>query len=211
MARSFRCNTRSPAGNIILGVLFLLCSFGLLAAPCLALAGTFVGTVTPPHNRQELLGTLFAMGVCLALAVVLLALGVLCLNASLLPRTLEITDEGVELRWFTKRLGRVPFANMRGVLVKTRAMAGETTDSAFWSAFFAGGWIAGMMARSRFDPDEPVGLVIKLRDAQDPNTFWPRGIFRRGPRKRLDVHDSWKLPHGQLVEKIGKALARYAR
>jgi hypothetical protein len=196
---------------MILGVLFLLGGFGLIATPCLALAGTFVGTVTPPRDRQELLGTLFAMGVCLALAIVLLALGVLCLNASLLPKTLEITDEGVELRWFTKRLGRVPFANMRGVLVKTRAMAGETADSAFWNAFFAGGWIAGMMARSRFDPDEPVGLVIKLRDAQDPDTFWPRGIFRRDPRKRLDVHYYWQLPHGQLVEKIAKALSRYER
>jgi hypothetical protein len=194
---------------MVLGILFLLCGFGLLAAPCLGLAGTAVGSVTPPGDRHELLGTLFAMGVCLALAAVMLALGLLCLNASLLPMTLEITDEGVRLYWLSRQLGNIPFANMKGVIVKTRAMAGETADSAYWNGFFAGGLIGGAVAQSRFDPDESVGFIIKLVDADDPDTFWPKGIFGKGPRKRLEASDSWKLPHGRLVEKIRTALSRY--
>src|SRR5215831_15339859 len=99
MAKPFTCKTRSPAGNMILGVLFLCCGFLLIAAPCLGLVGTVVGGVTPPKNGHEILGTLCVLGVCIALAAATLALGVLCLHATLLPKTLEIADEGVELFW----------------------------------------------------------------------------------------------------------------
>src|SRR5579872_7234815 len=103
MAKSFTCNTRSQAGNMILGVLFLGCGLLLVATPCFALVGTVFGSVTAPKDGHDLLGTLCALAVCLAMAVATLALGVLCLHATLLPKTLEITDEGIELRWFKKR------------------------------------------------------------------------------------------------------------
>ncbi len=180
----------------------------LLAAPCLGLAGTLVGSVTPPNSRHELLGTLFALGVCLVLAVILLGLGVLCVNALLVPKTLLVTEDGIELRWLGKRLGNVPFLNVEDVVVKTRGMAGQTADSAFWQGFFAGGLIAGYVARSRFNPHEPIGFIIKLSDADDPDTFWPRGLFARKQIKRLDVHYYWKLPHKKLVDKIRRALPR---
>jgi hypothetical protein len=209
MAKAFKCNTRSPAGNLILGVLFLLCALFLIVMPCLGVAGTVVGAVTLPKDGHEALGTLCAFGVCLALLVITFALGVLCLNATLLPKTLEVTEDGIELRWFAKRLGHVPFANMKGVTVKTRAMAGETANTAFWQAFFAGGLIGGLIAQRRFDPNEPIGFIIKLIDADDPDTSWPRGLFKSAPHKRLDVHYYWKLPHARLVQKIDAALVRY--
>jgi hypothetical protein len=207
MAKSFTCNTRSLAGNMILGVLLLGCGFLLIATPCLGLVGTVVGSVTAPKDAHDLLGTLCALGVCLAMAVATLGLGVLCLHATLLPKTLEITKEGIELRWFKKRLGKVPFANVKDVFVKTRAMAGETAGWAFWQGFLSGGLIGGFLAQSRFDPNEPIGFVIRLADGRDPDTFWPRGFFQRGQIKRLELHYYWKLPHGRLVEKIAKAVA----
>jgi hypothetical protein len=196
---------------MILGVLFLGCCFLLVATPCCALLGTVAGSVTPPKDAHDLLGTLCALGVCLAMAVGTLALGVLCLHATLLPRTLEVTDEGIELRWFKKRLGKVPFANVRDVYVKTRAMAGLTASGAFWQGFFAGGLIAGSIAQSRFDPNEPIGFVIKLADGDDPDTSWSKGFFQKGQRKRLELDYYWKLPHGRLVEKIANALARHKK
>jgi hypothetical protein len=90
---------------MILGGLFLLCALFLIVMPCLGLIGSVFGSVTLPKDRQELLGTLCAMGVCLAMMAATLGLGVLCLNATLLPKTLELTDEGIELRWFRKKLG----------------------------------------------------------------------------------------------------------
>ncbi len=196
---------------MILGVLFLGCALLLVATPCFALAGTAVGSVTPPKDFNDLLGTLCAFGVCLAMMVATLALGVLCLNATLLPKTLEITDEGIELRWFKKRLGKVPFANVKDVFVKTRAMAGQTAAGAFWEASFRGGLIGGLIAQSRFDPDESIGFVIKLVDSSDPDTTWPKGFFRKDPKKRLEVDYYWKLSHGRLVEKIASAVARHKK
>jgi hypothetical protein len=87
-------------------------------------------------------------------------------------------------------------------------LAGQTADSAFQDAFFVGGLIGAIIARSRFDPDEPIGFIIKLLDADDPDTFWPKGVFGKRHRKRLDVPYYWKLPHGRLVEKIRDALSR---
>lgn len=209
MAKTFDCKTKSQLGNLILGILFLLCGLLLVSIPCFGLAGTLVGSVTLPKDSHEALGTLFALGVCMVLAVILLVLGVLCMNATLLPKTLEVTDEGIELRWFTKRLGNVPFANLKQVRVKTRAMAGQTADSVSFQAFLAGGVIAAMVARNRFDPDEPIGFIIQLAKADDPDTFWPRGIFKRAEKKRLEVHYYWQVPHTRLVQKIDKALSRF--
>ena len=209
MAKPFICNTKSPAGNMILGVLFLGCALVVLAAPCIGLLGVAVGGVTTPKGGQEVLEALFMLGVCLVMAAATLALGVLCLNATLLPKTLEIADDGVELRWFKKRIGWVPFANVKDVFVKTRAMAGQTAEQAFWQASFRGGWIAGLIARSRFNPNESIGFVIKLADGGDPDTFWPKGFFKKQQKKRLEVLYYWKLPHDRLVEKIAKAAARH--
>ena len=181
----------------------------LFATPCFGLIGMAFGGVTAPEGRHELLETLVMLGVCLFMAAATLALGVLCLNATLLPKTLEIADDGVELRWFKKRLGWVPFANVKDVFVKTRAMAGQTAQQAFWQASFRGGFIAGYIAQSRFDPNESIGLVIKLADGDDPDTFWPNGFFKKQPKKRVEVLYNWKLPHERLVEKIAKAAARH--
>jgi hypothetical protein len=211
MAKPFTCNTRSPAGNMILGVLFLGCALLLIAAPCIALAGTAVGSVTPPQDFHDLLGTLCVLGVSLAMMAATLALGVLCLNASLLPKTLEINDEGIELRWFKKRLGMIPFANVKDVFVKTRAMAGQSAEGAFWQASLRGGLIGGLIAQSRFDPNESIGFVIRLADSNDPDTFWPKGIFGKQQKKRLEVHYYWRLPHDRLVEKIASAVARHKK
>jgi hypothetical protein len=126
----------------------------------------------------------------------------------LLPKTLVITEDGIELRWFGKRLGNVPFVNVEDVVVKTRAMAGQTADGAFWQSFFAGGLIAGYVARSRFNPHEPIGFIIQLAHAHDPDTIWPRGLFAREQLKRVDVNYYWKVPHKKLVDRICKALAR---
>ena len=211
MAKSFSCNTRSQAGNLILGVLLLACGLLLIATPCLGLAGTVVGAVETPKDGHELLGTLCMLGVCLAMAAALLGLGVLCMHDTLLPKTLEITDEGLELRWFKKRLGRVPFTNVKDVFVKTRAMAGQTAQGAYWQGFLSGGLIGGFLAQSRFDPDESIGFVIRLADASDPDTAWPKGFFKKDQKKRLEVHYYWKQPHGRLVEKIAKAVARHKK
>ncbi len=209
MATPFTCKTASQPGNLVLGILFLACTGLLVLTPCLALAGTLVGSVAPPRDGHDALGALCALGVLMVMALGTLGLGVLCLHATLLPKRLEISDEGIHLYWFRKELGRVPFANMREVIVKTRAMAGETADKAFWQASFAGGWIAGMVARRRFDPNEPIGFIIKLADADDPDTFWPKKFFGGGINKRLDVPYYWKVKHDRLVQKIAKALARY--
>jgi hypothetical protein len=66
-----------------------------------------------------------------------------------------------------------------------------------------------MIARSRFDPNEPIGFIVQLEKATDPDTFWPVGIFNRGLKKRLEVNYYWKVPHTRLVQKIDKALSRY--
>ncbi len=196
---------------MILGVLFLGCGLLLVATPCFALVGTVFGSVTAPKDGHDLLGTLCALAVCLAMAVATLALGVLCLHATLLPKTLEITDEGIELRWFKKRLGKVPFGNVKDVIVKTRAMAGQTAGGAFWQGFLSGGLIGGFIAQSRFDPNESIGFVIKLADGSDPDTSWPKGFFQKEQKKRLEVHYYWKLSHGRLVEKIASAVARHKK
>jgi hypothetical protein len=211
MARLLTCNTRSSAGNTVFGILLLGGGLLLLATPCCALLGTFAGSVTPPRDTNDLLGTLCVLGVLLAMAFAALALGVLCMHATLLPKTLEITDEGIELRWFKKRLGKVPFANVKDVYVKTRAMAGQTAAGAFWQGFYAGGFIAAYAAQSRFDPNESIGFVIKLADDRDPDTFWPKGFFQKDQKKRLEVRYYWKLSHGRLVEKIANAVARHKR
>ena len=213
MPTSFRCNTRSPAGNLILGVLFLGCGLLLIGTPCLGLIGMAFGLVTGPTDAHDLLGTLCALGVCLAMAAATLALGVLCLHATLLPRTLAITDEGIELLRFGKRLGKIPFANIKDVFVQTRAMAGQTAQGAYWQGFLRGGLIGGFIAQSRFDPDESIGFVIKLAKSSDPTTSWPRGLFKgffkKQQPKRLEVLDYWKLSHGRLVEKIAKEVSRH--
>jgi hypothetical protein len=81
--------------------------------------------------------------------------------------------------------------------------------TAFWQAFFAGGLIGGLIAQSRFDPNEPVGFIIKLVDADSPDTYWPRAFFKSPPHKQLDVLYHWRIPHPRLVKKIEAALARY--
>jgi hypothetical protein len=211
MAKSFICKTKSPAGNMILGVLFLCCALLLIVTPCLGIVGTASGAVTLPKDGHEVLETLVMLGVCLVMGAATLALGVLCWHATLLPKTLAITDAGIELLWFTKRLGNVPFANVKEAFVKTRAMAGQTAQGAFWQGAFAGGLIGGLVAQSRFDPNESIGFVIKLEDGGDPDTFWPKPLFKKAQKRRLEVDDSWTLPHGQLVEKISKAAARHKR
>lgn len=211
MAKTFECSTRSATGNLVLGGLFLVCGFGLLAMPCLGIVGTVFGAVTPPHDSHEALGILFVLGVLLVMAFSMLALGTFCMNATLLPRTLRVADGNLEFFWFRKQLGRIPLANVKNVIIKTRAMAGQTADKAYWNAFFAGGIIAATVARHRFDPNEPIGFIIQLVDARDPDTFWPRGIIKRfksTPGKRIEVDYYWKLPHRRLVEKITKALSR---
>ncbi|HZZ82571.1 MAG TPA: hypothetical protein VFE62_28995 [Gemmataceae bacterium] len=209
MKKPFTCNTRSVTGNMVLGVLFLGCGILLVGTPCIAGAGTLFGSVSPPRDANELKGTLCVLAVCLAMAAATLSLGVLCLNATLLPRTLEITNEGIELRWFQKKLGNVPFANVKEVFVKTRAMAGETAEGAYWQAFLTGGFIAATIARNRFNPNEPIGIVITLMDGKDPDTFWPRTLFKKNHKKRLEVLYHWKLPHKRIVEKITKAVSRH--
>ena len=72
MAKTFDCKTKSQLGNLILGILFLLCGLLLVSIPCFGLAGTLVGSVTLPKDSHEALGTLFALGVCMVLAVILL-------------------------------------------------------------------------------------------------------------------------------------------
>src|SRR5579862_4796295 len=95
--KSFTCNTRSQAGNMILGVLFLGCGILLIATPCFGLAGVVIGSVSAPTDSQDLWGTLCMVGICFAMAAAMLGLGVLCLHATLLPKTLGITDESLEL------------------------------------------------------------------------------------------------------------------
>ena len=209
MAKPFTCNTRSQAGNVILGVLFLGCALLLVGAPCFGVVGMAFGSVTAPKGGREVLEIMVAAVVMFVLAVGLIALAVLCMHATLLPKTLEVTGDAVELRWFKKRLGRIPLVNVKDVFVKTRTMAGQTAEGAFGQAMFTGGLIAGLIAKSRFDPDEPIGFVIRLADADDPDTFWPRRLFGKAQRKRLEVLDYWRLPHGKLVEKIARAAARH--
>lgn len=196
---------------MILGILFLGCALLLIGTFFFALVGTAIGSVTPPKDFHDLLGTLCVLGVSLAMMATTLGLGVFCLHASLLPKTLEITDEGIELRWFKKQLGNIPFANVKEVFVKTRAMAGQTAEGAFWQAAFRGGLIGGLIAQSRFNPDESIGFVIKLAKDRDPDTFWPRGYFQKNQKKRIEVAYYWKLPHERLVEKIASAVARHKK
>jgi hypothetical protein len=210
MAKTFKCPTRSAPGNAILGVLFLICAFGLLATPCLGLVGTVFGCVTLPTTAHDALGTLFVAGVAMLMALGTLILGVLCLNATLLPKTLHIGEDRLEFFWFSKQLGQVPYANVKEVIVKTRAMAGQTANSAFWQGFLAGGLIAGLIASRRFNPHEPIGIIIKLVKAHDPDTFWPQGWFRKADTKQIEALYIWKLPHPRLVDKISKALDRYS-
>jgi hypothetical protein len=209
MAKPFTCNTRSPAGNLILGALFLGCALLLIATPCLGVVGMAFGAVSAPKGPQEIPEIVFMLEVCLVLAAALLGLGVLCMHATLLPKTVEVNDEAVELRWFKRRLGRVPLANVRDVFVQTRAMAGQTAQGAFEQGAFRGGLIGGLVAQSRFDPNETIGFVIRLADGDDPDTFWPKGFFGKAPKKRLEVFHYWKVPHDRLVEKIAKAAARH--
>jgi hypothetical protein len=210
MAKKVKFKTRSQAGNAILGVLCLLCGAGLLLLPCVGVGLALIGKMTPPtNNAQDLLGALCVLGLCLAMAFATLGLGVLCLHATILPKTLQISDDGLLLFWGKKKLGEVPFANVKDVMVKTRAMAGQTANSAFWQGFLQGGLIGGAMARSRFDPNESVGIVIRLADPEDADTFWPKGLFKSDKKKRLEVDYCWELSHTKLVEKIATALSRH--
>ncbi len=209
MATNIKYKTKSEPGAAILGVLFLLCAAVLLATPCLGLIGSLFGPVPLPHGSHELLEALFMLGVCLVMAVATLALGVLCLNATLLPKTLCVTDNALQLFWLKKQIGEVPFANIKeSDLVLTRAMAGQTAEGVAAQAMFRGGWIAAAVAQSRFKPDEPIGFVIRVVDPGDPDMFWPKGFFKRKNPKRIEVRCYWKSPHPTVVRKIAVALAR---
>jgi hypothetical protein len=196
---------------MILGILFLGCALLLIGAFFFALVGTAIGSVEPPKDFHDLLGTLCMLGVSFAMMGGTLALGVFLLNASLLPKTLEITGEGIELRWFKKQIGNIPLDNVKDVIVKTRAMAGQTAQGAFWQASLRGGLIGGLIAQSRFNPDEPIGFIIKLATDRDPDTFWPRGYFQKSQKKRIEVAYYWTVPHDRLVEKIDSAVARHKK
>jgi hypothetical protein len=209
MAKITKYKTRSETGATILGVLFMLCAALLIATPCLALIGALFGQVIPPKNSREVLEIVVGLGVCLVMAVALLGLGVLCLNATLLPKTLHVTDDALQLFWFKKQIGEVPFGNLKEVIVLTRAMAGQTADKAWAQAFFSGGLIAATIARSRFKPDEPIGFIIRVADPDDPDMFWPKGFFKRKNPKRIEVRYYWKSPHPALVQKVSTALSRY--
>ena len=93
MAKITKYKTRSETGATILGVLFMLFVPLLIGTPCLALVGTLFGQVTPPKSSHEVLEVVVMLGVCLVMAVALLGLAVLCLNATLLPKTLHVTDD----------------------------------------------------------------------------------------------------------------------
>src|ERR1700722_5706116 len=122
MAKITKYKTRSETGATILGVLFMLCAALLIATPCIALVGTLFGQVIPPKGSHEVLEVVFMLGVCLVMAVALLGLAMLCLHATLLPKTLHVTDDALQLYWFKKQIGEVPFGNLKEVIVLTRAM-----------------------------------------------------------------------------------------
>jgi hypothetical protein len=209
MAKITKYKTRSETGAMILGVLFLLCAALLIATPCLALVGALCGQVIPPKGSHEVLEVVVGLGVCLVMAVALLGLALLCLHATVLPKTLHVTDDALQLFWFNKQIGEVPFANLKEVIVLTRAMAGQTADKAWSQAFFAGGVIAATIARSRFKPDEPIGFIIRVADPDDPEMVWPKGFFKRKNPKRIEVRYFWKSPHPAIVQKVSAALSRY--
>jgi hypothetical protein len=209
MAKITKYKTRSAAGDTILGVLFLLFAVLLIGAPCLALIGMLFGQVIPPKNPREALEIVVGLGVCLVLAVALLGLGVLCMNATFLPKTLHVADDVLQLFWFKKQIGEVPYANIKEVIVLTRAMAGQTAGGAWAQGFFSGGLIGATIAQSRFKPDEPIGFVIRITDPDDPDMFWPKGFFKRKNPKRIEVRYYWKSPHPAIVQKISTALSRY--
>ncbi len=211
MARKTAFQTKSQAGNLVLGILLAGCAVLLIGTPCLALGATALGQATPPKGGREWLGVLFVFGVLVLLATALLGLAALCMHTTLFPRTLSLADDSLVLLWGKKRLGQVPFANIEDVIVKTRAMAGDTAEKAYWQSWWAGGALAGMAARARFNPDESVGFIIRLTSGNDPGTFWPKGFFRPNKKTRLDVHYFWELPHGELVERIMKEVKRYRR
>jgi hypothetical protein len=98
---------------------------------------------------------------------------------------------------------------VKDVFVKTRAMAGQTAQGAYWDGFFRGGLIGGFVAQSRFDPDESIGFVIQLADSKDPDTLWPKSIFKKAHKKRLEVDYYWIMSHERLVEKITQAVASH--
>ena len=118
-----------------------------------------------------------ALGVCLAMAAAtaprpgsaLLARNPPCRRRWRLP-TRASNSAGSRSGW-----GRVPFTNVKDVFVKTRGMAGQTAQGAYWQGFLSGGLVGGFLAQSRFDPDESSGFVIKLADSRDLDTFWPKG------------------------------------
>ena len=209
MAKIIKYKTRSPAGETILGTMFLLFAALLIGTPCLALIGMLFGLVIPPKNPHEVLEIVVGLGVCLALAVALLGVGVLCMTATFLPKTLHVADDALRLFWFKKQIGEVPFANLKEIIVLTRAMAGQTAEGVWARAFFSGGLIAATIARSRFKPDEPIGFVIRITDPEDPDTFWPKGFFKRKNPKRIEVRYYWKSPHPAIVQKVSAALSRY--
>jgi hypothetical protein len=194
---------------MILGVVFLGLGLFLVLTPCIGVVAIAFGSMARPTDAHDYLATLCMVGICMALGAALLAVGVLAMHATLLPKTLAITAEGIELRWFKKRLGKIPFANMKDVYVKTRAMAGQTAGRAFWQGFLAGGLIGGLAAQSRFDPNESIGFIIKLADSSDPDTSWPKGFFQKELKKRLEVNHYWVMSHRQLVERIADAVARH--
>ena len=88
-------------------------------------------------------------------------------------------------------------------------MAGQTAEGVAAQAMFRGGWIAAMVARSRFKPDEPIGFIIRVADPDDPDMFWPKGFFKRKNPKRIEVRYFWKSPHPAIVQKVSTALSRY--
>lgn len=211
MAKKTQFKTKSSVSHGVIGILLLILGAVDLLMTCFCMAGVVFGNTALSGTTEDMTFAFCFLGTTLGFGLLALLSGIVCLQRTLLPKTLHITDDGLLLFWFSKQVGNVPFANVKDVLVKTRAMAGETADGAVWQGFLAGGIIGAIIARSRFDPDESIAFVIRLSRADDPNTFWPRGFFQAAKRKRLDVHYSWELSHAGLVQKIAAAFSRFKR
>ncbi len=209
MAKIIEYETRTAPGETILGGLFLFCGALLIATPFLALLGTLFGQVTPPKSSHEVLEIIVGLGACVVMAVGMSALGVLCLNATILPRTLHVAADALQLFWFKKKIGEIPYTNIKDANVLTRAMAGQTAQGTWAQALFRGGIIAATIAQSRFKPDEPIGFVIRVTDPDNLDMFWPKGFFKRKNPKRIEVRYYWTSPHPVVVQKIAAALSRY--
>jgi hypothetical protein len=167
--------------------------------------GKVMSGVGLPPGQLVLGGIAFL--IALVGGLILIVSGALTLRPTILTDTLEMDSEFLTLRRGERLLGQVPFTNVKRVDFKTVGMADQVEVVRSLAGLLSGGVLGAIRHTFTLDPGTSIGVILELKDADDPDTFWPRSFLE--PNKlKIAIDGNWQVSHAGLVHRIEQRILR---